>query len=41
MKSLISEIRISGSLDQISTIETREMGGDYSVMSIQSSQGNS
>jgi outer membrane lipoprotein-sorting protein len=34
MKSLISEIRISGSLEQISTIETREAGGDYSVMSI-------
>lgn len=41
MRSLISEIRISGSLEQISTIETREAGGDYSVMSIQSSQGNS
>jgi hypothetical protein len=41
MKSLISEIRISGSLEQISTIETREAGGDYSVMSVQSSQGNS
>jgi Outer membrane lipoprotein carrier protein LolA-like len=34
MKSLISEIRISGSLEQISIIETREAGGDYSVMSI-------
>lgn len=34
MKSLISEIRISGSLEQISTIETREAGGDHSVMSI-------
>jgi Outer membrane lipoprotein carrier protein LolA-like len=34
MKSLVSEIRISGSLEQISTIETRESGGDHSVMSI-------
>jgi hypothetical protein len=34
MKSLVSEIRINGSLDQISTIETRESGGDHSVMSI-------
>lgn len=34
MKNLISEIRINGSLEQISTIETRESGGDYSVMSI-------
>lgn len=34
MKSLVSEIRISGSLDQISTIETRESGGDHSVMNI-------
>jgi hypothetical protein len=34
MKSLISEIRISGSMEQISTIEIREAGGDYSVMSI-------
>ena len=34
MKSLVSEIRISGSLDQISTIETRESGGDHSVMTI-------
>lgn len=41
MKSLISEIRISGSMEQINTIETREAGGDYSVMSIQRAQGNS
>jgi len=34
MKNLVSEIRINGSLEQISTIETRESGGDYSVMSI-------
>jgi hypothetical protein len=34
MKNLVSEIRISGSLEQISTIETREAGGDHSVMSI-------
>ena len=34
MKSLISEIRIGGSLEQINTIETREAGGDYSVMTI-------
>ena len=34
MKNLVSEIRISGSLEQISTIETRESGGDYSVMRI-------
>ena len=41
MKSLISEIRIGGSLAQITTIETREAGGDYSVMSIQSTPDNS
>jgi hypothetical protein len=34
MKNLISEIRISGSLEQINTIDIRESGGDYSVMSI-------
>ena len=34
MKNLVSEIRISGRLEQIDTIETRESGGDYSVMSI-------
>ena len=34
MKSLVSEIRISGSLEQISTIETRESGGDRTVMSL-------
>ena len=34
IKNLVSEIRISGSLEQISTIETRESGGDYSVMRI-------
>ena len=34
MKNLVSEIRISGSLEQISTIETRESGGDHSVMNI-------
>jgi Outer membrane lipoprotein carrier protein LolA-like len=34
MKNLVSEIRINGSLEQISTIETREAGGDFSVMSI-------
>lgn len=34
MKNMVSEIRINGSLEQISTIETRELGGDYSVMSI-------
>jgi hypothetical protein len=34
MKNLVNEIRISGSLEQISTIEIRESGGDYSVMSI-------
>ena len=34
IKNLVSEIRISGSLVQINTIETREAGGDYSVMNI-------
>ena len=34
IKNLVSEIRISGSLEQINTIETREAGGDYSVMNI-------
>ena len=34
MKNLVSEIRINGSLEQISTIEIREPGGDYSVMDI-------
>ena len=34
MKNLISEIHIGGSLAQISAIETREAGGDYSVMNI-------
>ena len=34
IKNLVSEIRISGSLVQINTIETREAGGDYSVMSV-------
>ena len=34
MKSLISEIRISGNQQQIGAIETRESGGDYSVMTI-------
>jgi outer membrane lipoprotein-sorting protein len=34
MKNMIKEIRISGSLERISTIETREAGGDYSVMNI-------
>lgn len=34
MKNLVSEIRISGSHEQINTIEIRESGGDYSVMSI-------
>ena len=33
-KNLVNEIRISGSLEQINTIETREAGGDYSVMNI-------
>ena len=34
MKNLVSEIRINGSLAQISAIEIREPGGDYSVMNI-------
>lgn len=34
MKNVVSEIRISGSLEQISTIEIRESGGDYSIMNI-------
>ena len=34
MKNLVSEIRINGSLEQINTIETRESGGDHSVMTI-------
>lgn len=34
MKNLINEIRINGSLEQISAVEIRESGGDYSVMSI-------
>ena len=34
MKNLVSEIRISGSMEQIGTIEIRESGGDHSVMSI-------
>ena len=34
IKNLVSEIRITGSLEQINTVETREAGGDYSVMSI-------
>jgi len=34
MKSLVTEIRISGIAEQINTIEIRESGGDYSVMSI-------
>ena len=34
MKNMITEIRISGSREKISTIETREAGGDHSVMSI-------
>lgn len=34
MKDLVSEIRISGNFEQISTIEIRESGGDHSVMSI-------
>ena len=40
MKNLISEIRISGSLERINTIETREAGGDYSLMRIQSTPDN-
>jgi hypothetical protein len=34
VKNLVSEIRISGNLEQINIIETREAGGDYSVMNI-------
>jgi hypothetical protein len=34
IKSLVNEILIKGSFDQINTIEIREAGGDYSVMSI-------
>jgi len=34
IKSLVSEILIEGSFAQINTIEIREAGGDYSVMSI-------
>lgn len=34
IQSLVSEILIKGSLEQISTIEIRETSGDYSVMSI-------
>lgn len=34
MKNMVTEISISGSGDQISTIEIREAGGDYSVMKI-------
>ena len=34
MKSLVSEILIKGSFEQINTIEIHESGGDYSVMSI-------
>lgn len=34
MKSLVSEILIKGRFEQINTIEIREAGGDYSVMSI-------
>ena len=34
MKNMVSEIRINGSLNQINTIEIRESGGDYSIMSI-------
>ena len=34
IKSLVDEILIKGSFDQINTIEIREAGGDYSVMSI-------
>lgn len=34
IKNLVNEILIKGSLDQINTIEIREAGGDYSVMSI-------
>ena len=34
MKDLISKIRITGSREKIHSIETREKGGDYSVMTI-------
>ncbi|MDH4234579.1 MAG: outer membrane lipoprotein carrier protein LolA [Gallionella sp.] len=34
MQSLVSEILIKGSLEQIRTIEIRETSGDYSVMNI-------
>lgn len=34
IKSMVDEIFIRGSLDQINIIEIREAGGDYSVMSI-------
>lgn len=34
IKSLVNGILIKGSFDQIDTIEIRESGGDYSVMSI-------
>ena len=34
IRSLVDEILIKGSLDQLNTIEIREAGGDYSVMSI-------
>ncbi len=34
IKNLVNEILIKGSFDQINTIEIREAGGDYSVMSI-------
>ena len=33
-KNMVNEILIKGSMDQINTIEIREVGGDYSVMSI-------
>lgn len=34
IKSLVDEILIKGSFNEINTIEIREAGGDYSVMSI-------
>lgn len=34
MRNMVTEINISGSGDQIHTIEIREAGGDYSVMKI-------
>lgn len=34
IKSLVDEILIKGSFEQLNTIEIREAGGDYSVMSI-------